>query len=78
MVRIEASGLALSRVKTSVAGRKISASFIFGSPELMEWVDGNDRIKMLRTEITNDPARIARTPDLSRDTAEMVGRILGD
>ena len=23
-------------------------------------------------------ARIARTPDLSRDTAEMVGRILGD
>jgi acyl-CoA hydrolase len=39
---------------------KISASFIFGSPELMEWVDGNDRIKMLRTEITNDPARIAR------------------
>ncbi len=39
---------------------KINASFIFGSPELMEWVDNNDRIKMVRTEVTNNPARIAR------------------
>ncbi|MFN8193942.1 MAG: acetyl-CoA hydrolase/transferase C-terminal domain-containing protein [Nocardioidaceae bacterium] len=43
---------------------KLTASFIFGSPELMEWVDGNDRIKMVRTEVTNDPARIARNPQM--------------
>jgi acyl-CoA hydrolase len=42
----------------------ISASFIFGSPELMTWVDGNDRIEMRRTEVTNDPARIARNPSM--------------
>ncbi len=35
------------------------ASFLFGSPELMAWVDGNPRIEMIRTEVTNDPALIA-------------------
>ena len=43
---------------------KINASFIFGSPELMEWVDNNDRIKMVRTEVTNNPARIARNQSM--------------
>ena len=38
----------------------IVASFLFGSPELMAWVDGNERVQMVRTEVTNDPARIAR------------------
>jgi acyl-CoA hydrolase len=42
----------------------LSASFIFGSPELMEWVDDNERIEMVRTEVTNDPARIARNPNM--------------
>jgi len=40
----------------------VTSSFLFGSPELMDWVDGNERIEMVRTEITNDPARIARNP----------------
>ena len=40
------------------------ASFLFGSPELMEWVDGNERINMVRTEVTNDPARIAQNPSM--------------
>ena len=40
----------------------ITASFLFGSPELMEWVDRNERIHMVRTEVTNDPAVIARNP----------------
>jgi acyl-CoA hydrolase len=40
----------------------ITASFLFGSPELLEWVDRNDRIVMRRTEVTNSPARIARNP----------------
>lgn len=38
----------------------ITASFLFGSPELLEWVDGNERVRMVRTEVTNDPALIAR------------------
>ncbi len=42
----------------------LTASFIFGSPELMEWVHDNDRIEMVRTEVTNDPARIARNPQM--------------
>ena len=43
-------------------GRQITASFAFGSPELYDWMDRNPAIRMLRTEVTNDPARIARQP----------------
>jgi acyl-CoA hydrolase len=42
----------------------ISASFLFGSPELLDWVDGNERVEMLRTEVTNSPALIARNPSM--------------
>jgi acyl-CoA hydrolase len=42
----------------------ITASFCFGSAELYDWVDRNPRIRMLRTEKTNDPALIARHPRL--------------
>ena len=38
----------------------ITTSFLFGSPELYAWVDGNPRLRLLRTETTNDPAMIAR------------------
>jgi acyl-CoA hydrolase len=38
------------------------ASFLFGSPELYAWVDGNERVLMRRTEVTNEPAQIARRP----------------
>ena len=38
----------------------ITASFIFGSSELYEWVHLNRRVRMMRTEIANDPAAIAR------------------
>lgn len=42
----------------------LTASFCFGSAELYDWVDGNERVRMLRTERTNDPALIARRPGL--------------
>lgn len=42
--------------------RPINASFLFGSEELYRWVDGNERIQMRRTEVANDPARIASQP----------------
>lgn len=38
----------------------LTASFLFGSRELYDWVDLNKRIRMLRTEKTNSPAEIAR------------------
>jgi len=38
----------------------LTASFLFGSRELYDWVHLNKRIRMLRTEKTNDPGQIAR------------------
>lgn len=38
----------------------ITASFIFGTQELYEWLHLNRRVQMLRTEKTNDPSQIAR------------------
>jgi acyl-CoA hydrolase len=42
--------------------RPIVCSFLFGSPELYDWVDQNARLRMTRTETTNDPSRIAAHP----------------
>jgi acyl-CoA hydrolase len=53
---------ALEKVGALDRNLPITASFIFGSPELLEWVDGNDRIQMARTEVTNSPALISRNP----------------
>jgi acyl-CoA hydrolase len=38
------------------------ASFMFGTSELYAWAHENPRLQMLRTETTNDPARIAQQP----------------
>jgi len=38
----------------------LTASFIFGSKELYEWLHLNRRVQMLRTERTNDPSNIAK------------------
>ena len=54
--------LALERAGALDAGTPVTASFAFGSPELYEWADRNPRVRMLRTEKTNDPALIARHP----------------
>ena len=35
-------------------------SFVFGSQDLYDWVDGNSWVRMLRTEKTNDPGLIAQ------------------
>ncbi|HZL47995.1 MAG TPA: acetyl-CoA hydrolase/transferase C-terminal domain-containing protein [Solirubrobacteraceae bacterium] len=44
--------------------RPIVCSFLFGSRELYEWVDQNPRLRMTRTETTNDPSRIASHPGM--------------
>ena len=52
--------LGLERAGALDAGHPLTASFLFGSEELYQWVDGNERVVMRRTEIANDPATIAR------------------
>jgi acyl-CoA hydrolase len=56
------SVLALERAGALDTTVPITASFLFGSEELLEWVDGNERVRMTRTEVTNDPGRIAQNP----------------
>lgn len=38
----------------------LNASFLFGTRELYDWVNLNRRIRMRRTEVSNDPSVIAR------------------
>jgi len=40
----------------------ITTSFVFGSEELYAWLDRNDRVRMTRTEVTNDPSLISANP----------------
>lgn len=54
--------LALAKAGALEPDSAITASFAFGSPELYDWMDRNSQVRMLRTETTNDPARIARHP----------------
>jgi acyl-CoA hydrolase len=53
------SVLALERAGALDPAEPITTSFVFGSEELLDWVDGNERVRMTRTEVTNDPGRIA-------------------
>jgi acyl-CoA hydrolase len=52
--------------------RPIACSFLFGSPELYKWVDQNARLRMTRTETTNDPSRIASHAGMISNTALQV------
>jgi acyl-CoA hydrolase len=56
--------LALHKAGVLDPGQQITASFAFGSAELYDWMDRNPDIAMLRTETTNDPARIAQRPQM--------------
>lgn len=42
----------------------LTASFLFGSPELYAWADENPRLRLRRTEVTNDPAAISANPGM--------------
>ncbi len=52
--------LALERSGALDAAVPVTASFAFGGPDLYAWIDRNPRVRMLRTEKTNDPGLIAR------------------
>jgi acyl-CoA hydrolase len=57
--------LALERAGALDPGEPVTASFVFGSSEVYDWIDRNPRIRLLRTEKTNDPALIARHPRMA-------------
>lgn len=52
--------LGLHRHGALEAGAPITTSFCFGSPELYTFLDGNEQVRMLRTETVNDPGTISR------------------
>jgi acyl-CoA hydrolase len=56
------SVLVLERAGALDQGTPVRASFLFGSSELLEWANRNPRVRMIRTETSNDPARISRNP----------------
>ncbi|WP_139980491.1 acetyl-CoA hydrolase/transferase family protein [Nocardioides litoris] len=59
------SVLALEKAGALDRAVPLTASFLFGSQELLDWVDGNERIHMVRTETANDPALIAANPAMT-------------
>ncbi len=62
--------LHLERAGVLRESQPIVTSFLFGSPELYEWADDNERLVMRRTEVVNNPSRIASHPSmLSINTA---------
>jgi acyl-CoA hydrolase len=56
--------LALEKAGCLDPDSPVTASFCFGSAEFYDWVNHNGRIRMLRTEKTNDPGLIASHPNL--------------
>jgi acyl-CoA hydrolase len=56
------SALVLERAGALDGGTPVQASFLFGSAELLDWVDRNPRVRMIRTETSNDPSLISRNP----------------
>jgi acyl-CoA hydrolase len=57
--------LALERAGALDAQVPLTASFLVGSEQLYTWVDGNERVRLRRTEVANDPAVIARQPAMT-------------
>ncbi|MEZ5117515.1 MAG: acetyl-CoA hydrolase/transferase C-terminal domain-containing protein [Candidatus Nanopelagicales bacterium] len=49
----------------------LTASFVFGSRDLYDWIHLNKRVRMMRTERTNDPGQIARQPKMTSVNAAL-------
>ena len=43
----------------------VGTSFILGSADLYQWADCNHRVRMVRTEVCNDPSVIAKNPAMT-------------
>jgi acyl-CoA hydrolase len=57
--------LALDRAGALDPEAPLAVSFLFGSHELYEWIDGNPRVRMVRTENSNDPGLISKQPQMT-------------
>jgi acyl-CoA hydrolase len=57
--------LTLERAAVFDPQQPLTASFLLGSADLYAWVDRNERVRLRRTEVTNDPAVIARRPAMT-------------
>ena len=49
----------------------LTASFIFGSRELYDWLDRNKRVRIMRTEVTNNPGNIERQAQMTSVNAAL-------
>jgi acyl-CoA hydrolase len=49
----------------------LTASFIFGSRQLYDWLDKNKRVRIMRTEVTNNPGNIERQPQMASVNAAL-------
>jgi len=49
----------------------LTASFIFGSRQLYDWLDGNKKVRINRTEVTNNPGNIERQPQMTSVNAAL-------
>jgi acyl-CoA hydrolase len=57
--------LGLDRAGALDPDQPLIASFAMGSHDLHAWLDRNPRVRLLRTEVVNSPARIARNPAMT-------------
>src|ERR1019366_5211594 len=63
----------LDRAGAIDVNRVMTSTFLFGRPEMYEWADENPRLVMRRTEVANNPSRIAeQSAMLSINTALQV------
>jgi len=49
----------------------LTASFVFGSRELYDWLHLNRKVRMMRTERTNDPSQISRQAKMTSINAAL-------
>ena len=49
----------------------LTTSFIFGSRELYDWLDKNKRVRIMRTEVTNNPGNIERQAQMTSVNAAL-------
>jgi acyl-CoA hydrolase len=49
----------------------LTASFVFGTQELYDWLHLNRKVRMMRTERTNDPSQIARQAKMTSINAAL-------
>ena len=81
VMRLAEQGVITGRRKSWCKG-KIVTSFVMGSAELYEWVDDNPAVLMLPSDVTNDPARIARNERMvainSALAVDLTGQVAAD